>query len=83
MYLTTEKTTTAYSIPKEALLYKQGVFFVLVKKTPETFEASQVFVTGQSANNVFVKSGVNENDKVVTTGASYLLPLVDISNFGK
>ena len=53
------------SIPTDALIFDDNRYFVVVETTPDKFEIREVQLKGHYQKSSFIRSGLNENDKVV------------------
>jgi biotin carboxyl carrier protein len=76
VFIETPTQVNAVAIPKSALLIKEGVALVFVKKSAERFEGRAVLVDGENGNTVYVTQGLDDAQKVVTQGNYQLLPFL-------
>ncbi|WP_162051907.1 efflux RND transporter periplasmic adaptor subunit [Pontibacter pamirensis] len=66
------KNGSTLAVPTDAVIRDEGGSHVWVQTGGNTFQARMVTLGEESADNVAILSGVEENDRVVTSGA-YLL----------
>lgn len=66
------KNGAVLAVPTDAVIRDQNGSHVWVQTGDNTFQARMVRIGEESADRVAILSGINENDKVVTSGA-YLL----------
>jgi len=59
----TNKKTIA--IPSDALIFDDNRYFVIVKNSPENFQAKEVQLQGHNNNVSYIRSGLSENEEVV------------------
>lgn len=69
LYLKTQSSTQALTIPNAALLEEQGIFYVFVQVHPELFEKREVKVGVTDGLKTEITKGVTAQERVVTTGA--------------
>lgn len=68
-------TNTGYkgiSLPKDAVVEKLGQKFVYVQLDADCYERRPVELGGFDGNNYEIVSGINDGDKVVTKGATFV-----------
>ncbi|GHS94436.1 hemolysin D [Bacteroidia bacterium] len=62
-----DKTQTAsIAIPNEALIFDDNRYFVVVEKEDKQFEIKEVSLSGHLGETAYIRSGLEESDKVVT-----------------
>lgn len=83
VYIETPQALRAVSVPKSAILKKQGLPVVFVKITAERFEGRVVDPVGERLDEVYLKSGVSDGEKVVKQGNYQLLPFLGNLQTGK
>lgn len=66
----------AVAIPKTALLIKEGVPLVFVKKSAEQFEGRTVVIANENNGTIYVTQGLDKDQKVVTQGNYQLTPFL-------
>jgi RND family efflux transporter MFP subunit len=69
IYLKTRSENPAMTVPVSALTEEQGVYFVFVQLSPETFEKREVTIGVSDGIRTEVLSGLDKNEKIVTQGA--------------
>lgn len=69
LYLKTQSSSQALTIPNSALLEEQGIYFVFVQVHPELFEKREVKVGASDGLKTEIIKGINAQERVVTTGA--------------
>ncbi|GHT55894.1 cation efflux system protein [Bacteroidia bacterium] len=69
IYLKTRLENPVMTIPVSALTEEQGVYFVFVQLSPETFEKREVTMGMSDGIRTEVLSGLNPDEKIVTQGA--------------
>jgi RND family efflux transporter MFP subunit len=69
VYLKTRSENPVMTIPVSALTEEQGVYFVFVQLSPETFEKREVTIGVSDGIRTEILSGLNKEEKVVTQGA--------------
>ncbi|KAB2871810.1 MAG: efflux RND transporter periplasmic adaptor subunit [Bacteroidales bacterium] len=69
VYLKTETSKQALTIPTSAILEEQGTFTVLVQINPELFEKREVKVGATDGLRTEILSGISATDRVATKGA--------------
>jgi len=52
-------------IPTDALIFDDNRHFVVIETTPDKFEIREVLLQGHYHRNSYIRSGLDENDKVV------------------
>lgn len=78
--LLTSRTTESISVPREALMEEEGIYFVYVRESPEHYRKQQVRRGRDNGINVEVTQGLDPGQIIVTEGVT-LLKLA--SNSGK
>jgi len=68
LYLKTQSSTQALTIPGTALLEEQGIYFVFVQIHPELFEKREVKVGVSDGLKTEILNGIEPRERVVTTG---------------
>lgn len=76
VFIDTPTQIDAVAVPKSALLIKEGIALVFVKKSAEWFEGRPVVVGGENSDSLYITQGLNEGQKVVTQGNYQLLPFL-------
>ena len=69
MYIKTQTSTQALTVPNEALAEEMGNFFVFVQLTPELFEKRAVTLGVADGFSTEILEGIREGERVVTKGA--------------
>ncbi|MDR2621834.1 MAG: efflux RND transporter periplasmic adaptor subunit [Dysgonamonadaceae bacterium] len=69
VYLKTRSENPVVTIPVSALTEEQGVYFVFVQLSPETFEKREVTIGISDGIRTEVRSGLDKDEKIVTQGA--------------
>jgi RND family efflux transporter MFP subunit len=69
LYLKTQSSAQALTIPNAALLEEQGIFYVFVQVHPELFEKREVKVGATDGIRSEITKGIKPLERVVTTGA--------------
>ncbi|MFA5849447.1 MAG: efflux RND transporter periplasmic adaptor subunit [Bacteroidales bacterium] len=69
VYLKTMTNSQALTIPCEALLEEQGIFFVYVQITPELFEKREVKTGATDGLRTEILSGIAQNERIISKGA--------------
>ncbi len=69
VFIRTRSDQAVMTIPNTALTEEQGVFFVYVQLTPESFEKREVNIGMTDGLRTEVLSGLNRNERVVTKGS--------------
>jgi RND family efflux transporter MFP subunit len=69
LYLKTQSSSQALTIPATALLEEQGIYFVFVQVHPELFEKREVKVGVSDGLKTEITKGIKAEERVVTTGA--------------
>jgi len=60
------------SIPSDALIFDDNQYFVVVEVLSGKFEIKAVQLQGHYQNTTYIRSGLDENDKVVTTNQLFI-----------
>ncbi len=81
VYLETKSEIQTIAIPKNAILMKDGMPMVFIKKSAEHFEGRAIMMAGENKDEVFILKGVEEGEKVVVNGNYQLLPLLKKLSF--
>jgi cobalt-zinc-cadmium efflux system membrane fusion protein len=68
-----DKHRKAIAVPKEALVFYDNNFYVMLAKGNKTFERKQVSIEGSNDNVSYINSGINAGDVVVGKGSLYVL----------
>jgi cobalt-zinc-cadmium efflux system membrane fusion protein len=63
--LKNETQQDCLSIPTDALIFDVNQYFVVTETVSEEFEIKEVQLQGHYRKNSYIRSGLNENDKVV------------------
>ena len=63
--LQSETHRNCLSIPTDALIFDENRYFVVVETVPVTFEIKEVQLQGHYQQISYIRSGLNENDRVV------------------
>ena len=69
MYVRTESEQEVLTIPSSSLTEEQGLFFVYVQITPESYEKRNVRLGATDGIRTEIRSGLNKREKIVTKGA--------------
>ena len=69
LYLKTQSSAQALTIPNAALLEEQGIFYVFVQVHPELFEKREVKVGVSDGLKTEIIKGIKPQERVITTGA--------------
>ena len=69
LYLKTITNDKTWTIPNDALLEEQGIYFVFVQITPELFEKREVKIGGTDGLKTALLKGITSKERVVTRGA--------------
>ncbi len=69
VYLKTLAGNQVITVPNEAVLEEQGLFFVLVQITPELFEKREVEPGTTDGLRIEIRKGISAGDRIVTRGA--------------
>jgi hypothetical protein len=69
IYLKTLTNAQANTVPNEALLEEQGIFFVYVQITPELFEKREVKIGATDGAKTEILNGLTANERIVSRGA--------------
>jgi multidrug efflux pump subunit AcrA (membrane-fusion protein) len=69
MFIKTQTTTQAVTIPNEAIIEEMGNYFVFVQLTPELFEKRSVKTGVTDGVRIEIKEGVTADERVVSKGA--------------
>lgn len=69
VYLKTMTNSHALTIPSDALLEEQGVFFVYVQITPELFEKREVKTGATDGVRTEILSGITQSERIISKGA--------------
>ncbi len=72
LYLKTEGNAKVITIPNEAILEDQGVYYVFVQINPELFEKRQVQPGATDGIRTEVTSGLSEKERIITQGAIHV-----------
>lgn len=78
MYIKTQSTTQAITIPNEAILEEMGNYFVFIQLTPEFFEKRVVHTGVTDGIRTEVTNGISFGERVVSKGA-ILVKLAQVS----
>lgn len=68
-----DKHKKAIAVPKEALIFYENNFYVMLSKGHNTFVKTLVTVEGNHANVSYISKGLNIGDVVVGRGSLYVL----------
>lgn len=60
------ENTTAVTIPKNALIFDDNKYFVVLLKPQNNAKIQEVKILKQNGNKVFIAEGLKENDEVIT-----------------
>jgi hypothetical protein len=66
------KISGAYILPLTAVVTVEGNDYIFIQTTPNIFERRKVIMASSDASQLVILSGLNENEKVVTSGAILL-----------
>jgi multidrug efflux pump subunit AcrA (membrane-fusion protein) len=66
------KISDAYVLPLSAVVTVEGNNYLFIQTAPNTFERRKVIMASSDASKLIILSGLNENEKVVTSGAILL-----------
>ena len=69
LYVQTEESATAILLPRESVIERTGHFFVYIEVKPGVYQMSRVETGRSLGDKVEILSGLNEGQKVVTSGA--------------
>lgn len=69
MFIRTETSDRALTVPAEAVIEEMGLYFIYVQLTPELFEKREVTPGGTDGRRVEVLSGIRDGERVVGSGA--------------
>ena len=69
VYLKSSSSSRAISVPVGAVVEDQGVYYVFVQNDETSFLKREVKLGQSDGQRVLIKSGLNEGDVVVATGA--------------
>jgi RND family efflux transporter MFP subunit len=69
LYLKTITSSSAITIPNDALVEDQGNYFVFVQVNPELFEKREVSIGSTDGIKSEIKSGIVDSERIVTKGA--------------
>lgn len=76
VFLEISTSTEAIAVPKSALLMREGVPVVFVKRSAEVFEGRPVHVMNEYIDTIYLSSGIVDGEKVVIKGNYQLLPFL-------
>lgn len=79
LFLKAQSAAKTVTIPIEAILEEQGVYFVFVQINPELFEKREVKIGATDGKKTEVLSGLKKDERVVTKGA-IMVKLAQASN---
>ena len=68
LFIKTKSEIPVLSVPKEALIENQSIFFVLVQVTPDSYEKREVKTGVTDGIRTEIISGLHPEEKVVTKG---------------
>ncbi len=66
------KISEAYVLPLSAVVTVEGNNYLFIQTAPNIFERRKVIMASSDASKLIILSGLNENEKVVTSGAILL-----------
>jgi hypothetical protein len=66
------KLTGAFILPLTAVVTVEGIDYLFVQTAPNVYERRKVIMENSDASRLVILSGLNENEKVVTSGAILL-----------
>jgi RND family efflux transporter MFP subunit len=69
LYLQVISTSSALTVPNEAVLEDQGNYFVFVQTNPELFEKREVKIGSTDGLRTEITKGISIADRIVTKGA--------------
>jgi len=69
IYLKAKTSTATITVPNASILEEQGLFFVYLQLTPESFEKREVKIGATDGIETAIVSGLAPNDRVVSQGA--------------
>lgn len=69
VYLKTKTGANAISVPISAVVEDQGVHYVFIQNEPDAFLKKEVTLGQSDGERVLVRTGLNEGDAVVVSGA--------------
>jgi len=69
LYLKTLTNSKALTIPNDALMEEQGMYFVFVQVHPELFEKREVKVGATDGLKTEITKGITQQERVVSVGA--------------
>jgi len=69
IYLKAKTGTATITVPNASILEEQGLFFVYLQLTPESFEKREVKIGATDGIETVVVTGLAPNDRVVSQGA--------------
>ena len=69
MYICAKSEQEVLTVPSSALTEEQGLFFVYVQLTPDSFEKRNVQLGATDGIRTEICSGLNKEEKIVTKGA--------------
>lgn len=79
IYLLTSPVAGVISVPHQALIEEQGLYFVYLKIHDEAYKKQEVSIGADNGERVRIVSGLKEGDEVVVNGA-YQIKLSSASN---
>jgi RND family efflux transporter MFP subunit len=69
VFLKTASNSVSITVPNEALIEEQGVFFVWVQVHPELFEKREVRIGSTDGMRTAIKNGISTDERIVIRGA--------------
>ena len=72
IYLKTMTNAQAMTVPNDALLEEQGIFFVYTQITPELFEKREVKIGPTDGVKTEILQGITATERIVSNGAIFI-----------
>ncbi len=67
-----DKHKKAISVPKEALVFYDNEYYVMVSKGKNKFEKRKISVEGTNETDAYITKGLEQNEGVVCKGSLYV-----------
>jgi RND family efflux transporter MFP subunit len=69
VYIKIQSDQPVMTVPNTSITEEQGIYFVYVQLTPETFEKREITIGMTDGIKTEIRSGLDTNDRIVTQGA--------------
>ena len=79
IFLMSQSSGNVFTVPKKALIEEEGNYYIYKEVSEGHYKKQMATLGGENGINVEIVTGLNEGDKVVTTGAYQLKLAASVS----